>query len=76
MSNRASTISVGEGSLRGRRTLPKRGQIKSRIAANAFLSIVSMLSRARDTSTGPHADRKSKTIRKAEAVLNKKKKEK
>ncbi|KAJ8633555.1 hypothetical protein MRB53_026891 [Persea americana] len=64
MSNRASTISIGAGSLRGRRPLPKRGQIKSRIAANAIKSIVSMLSRARTVSSGTHADRKSKTIRK------------
>ncbi|KAL4603776.1 hypothetical protein ACB092_10G147900 [Castanea dentata] len=31
---------------RGRRPLPKRGSIKSRISANAFHSIVSVLSRA------------------------------
>ena len=33
-------------SFRGRRPLPKRGQIKSRIAASAIHSIVSVLSRA------------------------------
>ncbi|XVE64795.1 hypothetical protein DITRI_Ditri07aG0130500 [Diplodiscus trichospermus] len=31
---------------RGTRPIPKRGQIKSRIAANAFHSIVSVLSKA------------------------------
>ncbi|KAG8659133.1 hypothetical protein MANES_02G018450v8 [Manihot esculenta] len=32
--------------VRGTRPLPRRGQIKSKIAANAFHSIVSVLSRA------------------------------
>ncbi|KAK8504949.1 hypothetical protein V6N11_035519 [Hibiscus sabdariffa] len=36
---------VGRSS-RGARPIPKRGQIKSRIAANAFNSIVSVLSKA------------------------------
>ncbi|KAJ6946217.1 hypothetical protein NC651_001085 [Populus alba x Populus x berolinensis] len=42
---------------RGTRPLPKRGQIKSRIAANAFHSIVSVLSKA--SSHQHHSKRKS-----------------
>lgn len=37
---------VGRRSPRGTRPIPKRGQIKSRIAATAFHSIVSVLSKA------------------------------
>ncbi|OWM72074.1 hypothetical protein CDL15_Pgr017957 [Punica granatum] len=40
-----------EKNFKGGRPLPKRGQIKSRIAANAFHSIVSAISRA---SSSPH----------------------
>ncbi|KAG2681071.1 hypothetical protein I3760_11G127900 [Carya illinoinensis] len=44
-------------SLRGSRPLPKRGQIKSKIAAYAFHSIVSVLSRG--SSDRQHSCRKS-----------------
>ncbi|KAI8569658.1 hypothetical protein RHMOL_Rhmol02G0294200 [Rhododendron molle] len=43
--NGAAASAAGE-SFRSRRPLPKRGQIKSRMAANAFHSIVTVLSRA------------------------------
>ncbi|KAK3227837.1 hypothetical protein Dsin_007699 [Dipteronia sinensis] len=48
MNNKIRDIPAGtvSKSLRSRRPLPKRGQIKSRIAANAFQSIVSVISRA------------------------------
>jgi len=35
---------------RGKKSLPKRGQIKSKIAASAFHSIVSVISRASSSS--------------------------
>nr|DAD47260.1 TPA_asm: hypothetical protein HUJ06_017197 [Nelumbo nucifera] len=44
----------GNGGFKGRRLLPKRGQIKSRIASSAFYSIVSVFSRA--TSQGLHSN--------------------
>lgn len=37
---------AGSRSFKSRKPLPKRGQIKSKIAANAFKSIVSVLSKA------------------------------
>ncbi|WRX17972.1 hypothetical protein QQP08_010459 [Theobroma cacao] len=39
-------VSAVRRSPRGTRPIPKRGQIKSRIAANAYHSIVSVLSKA------------------------------
>lgn len=48
MCNKISNVltTIINKNLRGRRPLPKRGQIKSRISANAFHSVVSMFSRA------------------------------
>ncbi|KAL9328719.1 hypothetical protein ACSQ67_003722 [Phaseolus vulgaris] len=42
--------------LRSQKPLPKRGQIKSKIAANAFHSIISVISRA--SSSGFNSPRK------------------
>ena len=58
MSNKISDVpaTMITKSLRDRRPLPKRGQIKSRIAANAFHSIVSVFSRA--FSDHQHSSRK------------------
>ncbi|KAK3020221.1 hypothetical protein RJ639_046853 [Escallonia herrerae] len=53
-------------SYRSRRPLPKRGQIKSRIAANAVHSLVSVISRAspqRHRSSGEAYSRENKAIR-------------
>ncbi|OVA13964.1 hypothetical protein BVC80_1787g33 [Macleaya cordata] len=48
MSNKVRAVpSAGfGGNFRGRRPMPKRGQIKSKIAARAFHSIVSALCKA------------------------------
>ena len=48
MCNKISNVptTIINKNLSGRRPLPKRGQIKSRISANAFHSIVSVFSRA------------------------------
>lgn len=48
MSNSVSNVPATAipKSLGGKKPLPKRGQIKSRIAAHAFHSIVSVLSKA------------------------------
>lgn len=49
MNNKVRDIPAGavvSRSFKSRKPLPKRGQIKSRIAANAFKSIVSVLSKA------------------------------
>ncbi|PPD80883.1 hypothetical protein GOBAR_DD22179 [Gossypium barbadense] len=62
MSNkvRDAQASAVDRSPRGTRPIPRRGQIKSRMAANAFNSIVSVLSRA--AAAGPnhrHSHRKT-----------------
>ena len=61
MSNKVSDVpaTIITKSMRGKRPLPKRGQIKSRIAANAFHSIVSVFSRA--SSDHQHSCRKTYT---------------
>ncbi|GKU95219.1 hypothetical protein SLEP1_g8606 [Rubroshorea leprosula] len=59
MSNKARGVpanAVARGP-RGTRLIPKRGQIKSRIAVNAFHSIVSVLARA--SSHRYHSHRRS-----------------
>ncbi|KAF8379569.1 hypothetical protein HHK36_029009 [Tetracentron sinense] len=66
MSNKASAVPAAAIRFRDRRALPKRGQIKSRIAASAFHSIVSVLSRAtshRSHSNGDSYLRDTKSIR-------------
>ncbi|KAK7253057.1 hypothetical protein RIF29_37456 [Crotalaria pallida] len=61
MNNRIGHLPAAEAANRnrfkGKRPLPKRGQIKSKIAANAFNSIVSVISRA-SSSSGLNSPRK------------------
>jgi hypothetical protein len=59
MSNRASNVPATAitKSLGGKKPFPKRGQIKSRIAAHAFHSIVSLLSKA--SSDRQHSSRET-----------------
>jgi len=60
MNNRMGRVSAAEfanrNRLRSQKPLPKRGQIKSKIAANAFHSIISVISRA--SSSGFNSPRK------------------
>ncbi|RYR10494.1 hypothetical protein Ahy_B05g078925 [Arachis hypogaea] len=55
MNNRVRVVRVapayGGNKLGGKKPLPKRGQIKSKIAANAFHSIISVISRAGASSS-------------------------
>ncbi|GFZ06701.1 hypothetical protein Acr_18g0008710 [Actinidia rufa] len=60
-----AAAAIGE-SIRSRRPLPRRGQIKSRIATNAFYSIVSVVSKAsshRQHSSSKRYVRDAKDIR-------------
>ncbi|KAL6956962.1 hypothetical protein U1Q18_050887, partial [Sarracenia purpurea var. burkii] len=60
-----AAVAIGE-SFRSRRPLPKRGQIKSRMAAYAFYSIVSVLSKAslhHQQSSGKNYLRETKDTR-------------
>ena len=61
MNNRMGRVSAAEFANRNRfrsqKPLPKRGQIKSKIAANAFHSIISVISRA--SSSGLNSPRKN-----------------
>ncbi|KAK7366736.1 hypothetical protein VNO80_08733 [Phaseolus coccineus] len=60
MNNRMGRVAAAEfanrNRLRSQKPLPKRGQIKSKIAANAFHSIISVISRA--SSSGFNSPRK------------------
>ncbi|CAL0331996.1 unnamed protein product [Lupinus luteus] len=62
MSNKSGNVPAAEvgnrNRFRGKRPLPKRGQIKSKIAANAFNSIVYVISRASSSSSGLNFPRK------------------
>ncbi|CAJ1927752.1 unnamed protein product [Sphenostylis stenocarpa] len=61
MNYRMGRVSAAEfanrNRLRSQKPLPKRGQIKSKIAANAFHSIISVISRA--SSSGFNSPRKN-----------------
>ncbi|PPD80884.1 hypothetical protein GOBAR_DD22180 [Gossypium barbadense] len=59
MSNKVRDVqaSAVDRSRRGTRPIPKRGQIKSRMAANAFNSIVFVLSKAAGSPNRRHSHR-------------------
>jgi hypothetical protein len=46
----SAEVANNRNMFRGKKSLPKRGQIKSKIAASAFHSIVSVISRASSSS--------------------------
>ncbi|KAK7406117.1 hypothetical protein VNO78_07734 [Psophocarpus tetragonolobus] len=60
MNNRKGRVAAAEfanrNRLRSQNPLPKRGQIKTKIAANAFNSIIAVISRA--SSSGLNSPRK------------------
>jgi hypothetical protein len=54
----SAEVANNRNRFRGKRPLPKRGQIKSKIASNAFHSIVSVILRA-SSSSGLYSPRKN-----------------